>query len=90
MTDAEYDIEYERLRAEAEANAPKSAVEWNPTEALYAFAGWLTSRPERITLSATDLATPAADAVAEFQKRHGLPEPREGWHRCIIHPMRES
>ena len=36
------------------------------TAALYDFGGWLTTRDERITLSATDNASPMADAIVEF------------------------
>lgn len=46
----------------------------------------LTSRSEQIVMSGHDNAAPVADAVAEFQKANGLPDPREGWHRKIQHP----
>jgi hypothetical protein len=64
--------------------APAVASEWNASEALYAFMGWLTSRYERTVLSATDDAAPAADLIGAFCKRHDLPKPREGWHRVIV------
>ena len=59
--------------------APKTASEWRASEALYAFAGWLTTRPEPITMSAVHDAAPASEAVAEFCKRHDLAEPRANW-----------
>ena len=43
---------------------------------LFDFAGFLTSREERITLSSSDLATLAADAVSEFMKLRGVSEER--------------
>lgn len=40
--------------------------------ALFDFMGHLTSRDEVLTLSATHLATPAVDALAEWAKKRGL------------------
>jgi hypothetical protein len=40
--------------------------------AIYDFAGFLTTRDERITLSATDDAAPAADAVKAFLTLRGV------------------
>lgn len=40
--------------------------------ALYDFAAHLTTRPERITLSASDNAAPAAEAVKEFLPLRGI------------------
>ena len=40
--------------------------------AIFDFAGFLTTRDERITLSATDDATPAADAVKAFLTLRGV------------------
>lgn len=86
---------FERNRAEAAiailANALADAAapvgEMSASEALYAFAGWLTTRQERTVMSARDWATPVADRVAEFCKHHGLAEPREGWaERIKTHP----
>ena len=43
-------------------------------EALFAFAGWLTSRDEKIgPFSAKHNAAPLADAVAQFCNENGLP-----------------
>ena len=40
--------------------------------ALFDFMGWLTSRKERIVLSASDDAAPAVDAIRDFAKLRGL------------------
>jgi hypothetical protein len=40
--------------------------------ALFDFMGWLTSRDKRLTLSSTDEATPAVEAITEFAKMRGL------------------
>mgnify|MGYP001583706507 CR=1 FL=1 len=62
----------------------RTAADWLPSEVLFAFAGWLTSRRERVTFSASDDAAVAADLVAQFMKRHALVDPREGWERQIV------
>ena len=40
--------------------------------ALFDFMGWLTTRKERLVLSSTDNASPAADAIKDFAKMRGL------------------
>lgn len=40
--------------------------------ALFDFMGWLTSRDKRLTLSSTDEAGPAVEAITEFAKMRGL------------------
>ena len=40
--------------------------------ALFDFMGWLTSRDKRLTLSSTDDASPAVEAITEFAKMRGL------------------
>lgn len=42
------------------------------TGAIFDFMGWLTTRPERLTLSNTDDAAPAADAIKEFLTLRGV------------------
>lgn len=51
----------------------------NNTAALYAFAGWLTSRRERAIFSATDDASIAVYLVETFRRAYGWPEPEVGW-----------
>lgn len=58
-------------------------------EALYGFAGWLTSRDKRIVMSSADDAAPAAEAVAEFCKENGLGDvSREDWYKFLKHPAK--
>ena len=40
--------------------------------ALFDFMGWLTSRDKRLTLSSTDEASPAVEAITKFAKMRGL------------------
>lgn len=58
----------------------------SPSEAIYGFAGWLTSRREVTTMSASHDAAGIAELVDEFVKRNALPEPRENWHKELIQP----
>lgn len=47
--------------------------------AVYAFAGWLTSRRKPVTLSATHNAAEAAELAEEYCKSQGW-EVSEDWH----------
>jgi len=49
-----------------------------PSEALFGFAGWLTSLKEPITFSAHHEAGLAADLVEEYIKANNLEYPRDG------------
>jgi len=53
----------------------KEQKEMNASEALYLFVGWLTSRSERVIMSATDEAVVAANLVSEFCDKHNLAPP---------------
>ena len=56
-------------------------------EALYGFAGWLTSRGVPITLSCLHDASIAAELVDEFCKANELPDPRPGWSDRLRYPI---
>ena len=56
------------------------------SEALYGFAGWLTSRAEKTVMSARDAAAPIAELVDQFCKENSLTEPREDWSGRLVHP----
>ena len=61
-----------------ERDALKARLEQEPVShtviagALFDFMGYLTSRQERIVLSAADDASPAVDAIRDFAKKRGL------------------
>lgn len=57
-----------------------------PSEALFGFGGWLTTREEEITMSGHHNASPVADAIAEFCKVNDLDEPRDNWTDYLTHP----
>lgn len=56
------------------------------SEAVYGFAAWLTCRNEKLVISAKHNAAPIAELVKEFCEANGLPEPRENYHRILVHP----
>jgi hypothetical protein len=56
---------------------------------LFDFMGWLTSREKRLTLSNTDEAGPAVEAITEFAKMRGLSlqdAQVEHWQEILITP----
>jgi hypothetical protein len=56
----------------------------SPSEALFGFMGWLTSREERSgPFSARHDAGAAALLVGEYCKEQGFADPREGWKENI-------
>lgn len=61
----------------------------SPSEAVYGFAGWLTTRDEPVTLSGHHNAAIAAELVDEYVKKQGFEEPRENWHEELV-PMNEK
>jgi len=60
------------------------------SEALYGFAGWLTSRKKRTVMSSSDDAAGPATLVAMFCETNQLAEPREEWQRNLTHPVEEK
>lgn len=58
-------------------------------EAVFGFAGWLTSRAEQTIMSRIDDAAPIARLCEQFIKENGLAEPRDGWEHNLIHPAGE-
>ena len=58
-------------------------------EAVFGFAGWLTSRPEKTVMSSADDAACIARLCGQFIKENGLAEPRDRWENNLIHPSGE-
>jgi hypothetical protein len=65
-----------------------SARDWSPSEAVLAFASWLTCRDEPTVMGATENASPAVERLKEFCQRHGLEEPRPGWEKHVVPEFR--
>ena len=62
------------------------AITLSASEAVYGFAGWLTSREEKTVMSSSDDAAPVAELVEEFCKENNLPEVTEGFPKNLTHP----
>ncbi len=56
------------------------------SEAIYGFCGWLTTRPEKTTMSAFDDAAATADLINSFCDKNNLIDPREDWAKNLIYP----
>lgn len=49
------------------------------SEAVYGFAGWLTTRNQAVTFGSTHDCAPIAELVDQFVRRQGLTPPRENY-----------
>ena len=58
--------------------------ELSPSESLYGFAGWLTTRNEPITISSKHNAAIVAELVDDFIKKQKLKNPRDNWEKNLI------
>lgn len=67
------------LRAALASPQAQPEQEISASEALYAFAAWLTCADGSITFGSRHVATQAADLVQAFSHSQGLAEPRENW-----------
>ena len=55
-------------------------------EAIFGFAGWLTSQDKPIVASSRHDAAIWAKAVEMFCLTNNLDEPRDGWAKNLKHP----
>jgi hypothetical protein len=58
----------------------------SPSEALYGFMGWLTTRAVTVTLGAEHNCAGIPDLIGEYCKANELEDPRWGWHHQHKHP----
>jgi hypothetical protein len=58
----------------------------SPSEAVYGFASWLTTRGRRTVMSSSDDASPVANLVDAFCRENGLEKPRDEWTSKLKHP----
>ena len=61
----------------------------NPSEAVYGFAAWLTTREEQTVMSASDDSAPIAELVKQFCEINNLPDVSEHWPNHLVHPAGE-
>lgn len=58
----------------------------NPTEAIFGFCAWLTTRDEQTIMSAKDDSACVVELIEEFCKVNELPDVSEQWAHNLIHP----
>ena len=56
----------------------------SPSEALYGFGGWLTTRDKPVTMSAKNNAGIVAELIDEFIKKQKLEQPEDHWEDDLI------
>ena len=56
----------------------------SPSESLYGFGGWLTTREEPITIGRKYDAGIVAELIDEFIQKQKLKKPKEHWERALI------
>ena len=61
----------------------------NPSEAVYGFAAWLTTRKERTVMSHSDDSAIIASLVEKFCRVNKLPDVSEEWPHNLIIPCDE-
>lgn len=62
-----------------------TAAQWTPSEAVFAFAAWLTARQELLGFE-VHWDAPLTALALEFSRQHALPLPRHG-HEIVIVPF---
>lgn len=67
-----YEVTVGNLRARLEQAQPYANAHDTGAGAIYDFMGWLTTRPEKLILSGSDDAAPAAEAVSAFLDKRGI------------------
>lgn len=58
----------------------------SPSEALYGFGAWLTTRKGTLMIGETHSASIMAELVNEFCIANNLIPPRDKWHKLLNHP----
>lgn len=58
----------------------------SPSEAIFGFVGWLTSRPTKTVMSSSDDCAPIVELVGKFIETNKLDEPRENWEENLKTP----
>ena len=61
----------------------------SPSEALYGFGSWLTTRKEPITISSHHNAGIVSELIDEFIKKQELEKPKDHWEDELV-PMNEE
>lgn len=59
----------------------------SPSEAIFGFVGWLTTRPEVLEVGASKNADQLALLIQKFCEENNLKCPREHWEKSLLHPV---
>lgn len=82
--------DYSKLLRQASNDVRTAVAEYvdslSPSEALFAFMGWMTARPQPLLVGAQHDAAPLAVLAAMYAEVQGFAPPREGWEK-LIKPM---
>lgn len=57
-----------------------------PSEALFMFGAWLTSREKVLTCSRAHEVPPLVEAISKFCAANGFEEPRQGYEKHMVQP----
>ena len=71
----------EHVKDEISGNGQLSA-----SEALYGFAGWITTREGAVVAGREHNAAVWADLVYKFCMKNNLVKPKDGWEKNLLHP----
>ena len=66
--------------------AAPEVLQLSGSEALYGFAGWVTSRKEKVVAGSAHNSAIWAELIDKFCKTNGLAEPRDQWDTLLTHP----
>ena len=58
----------------------------NPSEAVYGFAAWLTTREDETVMGASNDCAPIAEKVKQFCEANNLPDVSDQWPHNLIIP----
>lgn len=68
---------------------PNGISRLNPSEALFGFMAWMTSRKKTLCVGHWSDAAPVPPLLMQFIKANNLPVPRENWTEYLI-PVKEE
>ena len=77
---------YDHAKNEITKEALNASPTLSASEAIYGFAGWLTTRNEITKMGAVEGCAEVAELVAKFCEANHLASPREQWDKLLTHP----
>jgi hypothetical protein len=68
------------------SNTPANTRTLSPSEALFGFCGWLTTRDKITRMGLVCECSEIPDLIVEFCEFNNLPMPEHDWHKNLNHP----